>query len=172
MSGGVEGKARRFGHRVSTDTIIASSRKRESIDPHVLKAFIFESVDRRFAASVTRGDILVAGRAFGCGSAMEVAVTVLQAAGFSAVVAEDFSRAYLRNAVNNGLLPVECDTSSIEEGDQLRLDVGRESVRVVNVTQDRVIEARAWPPFLLDILEAGGLVNYLREGDGFANTRP
>ena len=171
MSRGVEGKARRFGHRVSTDTIIASSRKRESIDPHVLKAYIFESVDSRFAASVTRGDILVAGRAFGCGSAMEVAVTVLQAAGFSAVVAEDFSRSYLRNAVNNGLLPVECDTSSIEEGDQLRVDVGRESVRVVNVTQERVLEARAWPPFLLDILEAGGLVNYLRDGDGFANTR-
>ena len=172
MSRTVEGSVRRFGDWVDTDTIIASFRKKESIDPHVLKEFIFESVDQGFAASVTPGEILVAGQAFGCGSAMEVAVTVLQAAGFAAVVAHDFSRTYLRNAINNGFLPVECDTSSIEEGDLLRIDFDRERVQVTNLTRERIIEARTWPPFLLAILDAGGLVNYLRDGGGFAVTRP
>jgi 3-isopropylmalate/(R)-2-methylmalate dehydratase large subunit len=165
--GGVMGRARRLGDRVNTDYIISSSRKKETLDPTELKAWLLESVDPDFAASVEDGDILVAGEAFGCGSAMEVAVTVVLSAGIRAVVARSFSRTYFRNAINNGLLPVECDTSKIREGDELTLRLEAGEVTVVNETAGAEIRARPLPPFVLEILNAGGLVPYLRAAGGF-----
>ena len=150
MSLTLRGRARRLGDRINTDYIIASSRKKETLDPHALKRWLLEAVDPGFAASVRDGDILVAGDAFGCGSAMEVAVTVLQAAGIRAVVARSFSRTYYRNAINNGLVPVECD-----------------AVDVVNETRGVTLSAAPLPGFVLGIIKAGGLVPYLREHGGF-----
>ena len=164
----MRGRARRLGDRVNTDYIISSSRKKETLDPHQLKRWLLEEVDPGFAASVREGDLLVADEAFGCGSAMEVAVTVVLAAGIRAVVARSFSRTYYRNAINNGLIPVECDTAGIREGDALALRVGPGGVVVVNETTGAEIRARALPPFVLGILEAGGLVPYLRARGGFA----
>jgi 3-isopropylmalate/(R)-2-methylmalate dehydratase small subunit len=163
----LSGRARRLGDRVNTDYIISSSRKKESLDPHELKQWLFEAVDPALAASLRPGDLLVAGEAFGCGSAMEVAVTVVQAAGIPAVVARSFSRSYYRNAINNGLIPVECDTSGIGEGDHLALRIGAGGVRVVNDTNGAEVHANPFPPFVLDILETGGLVPYLRARGGF-----
>jgi len=172
MNPNTEGRARRLGERINTDYIISSSRKKETLDPHELKRWILEAVDPHFAASVKDGDLLVADEAFGCGSAMEVAVTVVLAAGIKAVVARSFSRTYFRNAINNGLIPVECDTSEISEGDRLRLRVSAEGVTVVNETTGGQVEARPLPPFVLGILEAGGLVPYLRSRGGFAEETP
>jgi 3-isopropylmalate/(R)-2-methylmalate dehydratase small subunit len=162
----LECRARLLGDDVNTDYIIASSRKRETIDNNVLKQYMLETVDPGFAASVQPGDVLVAGRNFGCGSAMEVAATVPIAAGIRAVLARSFARTYYRNAINNGLIPVECDTAGILEGDRLVVDLGTELV-VQNVTRGSVIQARALPAHMLRILDAGGLVPFFRAHHGF-----
>jgi 3-isopropylmalate/(R)-2-methylmalate dehydratase small subunit len=165
------GRARRFGDDVNTDNIISSRRKRETIDPTQLRAFLFEDVAPGFAASVRPGDVLVAGRNFGCGSAMEVAVTAVLGAGIRAVVAKSFSRTYLRNALNNGLLAICADTDAIAEGDALELGDaadGGEGALQLRVGSARAIPCDPLPPFMQAMLEAGGLVPYLRSRGGFA----
>ena len=111
-----------------------------------------------------KAQILIAGANFGCGSAMEIAATVILAAGIKAVVARSFSRTFFRNAVNNGLLPIECDTSGIGEGDRLsiRADDGR--VEIENVDRRLVVKGSPLPPMMLTILDAGGLVELVRRG--------
>jgi 3-isopropylmalate/(R)-2-methylmalate dehydratase small subunit len=172
MSWELRGRARRLGDRVNTDYIISSSRKKETLDPHELKRWLLEGVDPGFAASVQDGDVLVAGEAFGCGSAMEVAVTVVQAADIPAVVARRFSRTYYRNAINNGLIPVECDTSVIDEGDRIALRIGAGGVVVMNETNGTEVRAKPMPPFVLEILKEGGLVPYLRAHGSFGEDTP
>jgi len=151
------GRARVFGDDVNTDYIITSRRKRESIDPQYLRGYLFEELDPAFAASVKPQDLIVAGKNFGCGSAMEVAVTALVGAGIRAVLARSFSRTYYRNAVNNGLLPVVCETRGIREGDRLTIADGR----VLNDTTGEIIPAEPLPRVMLEIIEAGGLVGYM-----------
>jgi 3-isopropylmalate/(R)-2-methylmalate dehydratase small subunit len=158
------GRARVFGDDINTDYIITSRRKRESLRPAVLRQYLFEELDPRFAATVEPGDVLVAGRNFGCGSAMEVAVTAVLGAGIRAVVARSFSRTYYRNAVNNGLLPVECDTGGIGEGD--RLVIGEDEVK--NETTGEVLMAAELPEIMREIIAAGGLVPYFRRHRNFA----
>jgi len=161
------GRARVFGDDVNTDYIITSARKRETIDAAILKQYMLETLDPSFAASVQPGDVLVAGRNFGCGSAMEVAVTVPCAAGIRAVIARSFSRTYYRNAINNGLLPVECDTGGIQEGDFLSIELGA-TLTVHNETRGVAIPALPLPAHMRSILEAGGLVPYFRRHRDFA----
>jgi 3-isopropylmalate/(R)-2-methylmalate dehydratase small subunit len=151
------GRARVLGDDVNTDYIVTSRRKREGIDPQFLRRYIFEELDPAFAASVEPGDLIVAGKNFGCGSAMEVAVTALVGAGIRAVLARSFSRTYYRNAVNNGLLPVVCDTRAIREGDRVRV----ESAAVHNETTGETMAAEPLPPVMLEIIQAGGLVGYM-----------
>jgi 3-isopropylmalate/(R)-2-methylmalate dehydratase small subunit len=158
----VRGRARILPDRVNTDYIIASVRKTQSLNPNLLKQWLLETTRPDFAASVIPGDILVAGDAFGCGSAMEVAVTVVKAAGIDLVVARSFARTYFRNAINNGLIPVECDTTGITEGDEISVQFRADRVMVTNETSGAELLARSLPPFVHGILEAGGLVPYLR----------
>ena len=158
-----QGRARRLGDNVNTDYIIASTRKRETIDEQVLKQWLLETLDPAFAASVREGDMIVAGRNFGCGSAMEVAVTVILAAGIKAVIAQTFSRTFYRNAINNGLIPVQCDTSAFEEGDRLGVRLEGRELTVANYTKELTLSGPPISGVMLDILEHGGLVSYMRE---------
>jgi 3-isopropylmalate/(R)-2-methylmalate dehydratase small subunit len=157
----LRGRARVFGDDVNTDYIISSSRKRDSLDPLVLRQYLFESIAPSFAASVLSGDVLVAGRNFGCGSAMEVAVTTVLGAGIRVVLARSFARTYYRNAINNGLLPLICDTAQIRENDALSIATGAEMI-VHNDTTGDILRPEPMPPIMLDILAAGGLVPYMR----------
>lgn len=156
-------RARVFGDDINTDYIVASRRKRDTIDPLILRRFLFEEIAPEFAASIAPGDVIVAGGNFGCGSAMEVAVTAVLGAGIRAVLARSLSRTYYRNAVNNGLRPVICDTARIREGDWLRIEQD-----VINETTGERITAAPLPDVMLRIIEAGGLVPYFRRYGGFA----
>jgi len=164
-----EGRARVFGDDVNTDYIIASTRKRDTLDESVLRRYLLEAVDPSFAASVRPGDIIVGGANFGCGSAMEIAATVILAAGIKAVLAKSFARTFYRNAVNNALLPIECDTSAIREGDSLRVsfDDGRATVTIAG--RNETLAAAPLAPLMAAVLSAGGLVPYVRSGGYGAN---
>lgn len=163
----VDGRARVFGDDVNTDYIISSARKRESIDATDLRRYLFESIAPGFAASVEPGDLLVAGKNFGCGSAMEVAATVIQGAGIRGVLARSFARSFYRNAINNGLLVVECDTATIGEGDRLSVRLADGVVTVDNHTGGGVIAGVPLPAIMLRILESGGLVEFLAAHGGW-----
>ena len=158
----LRGRARVVGDDINADYIITSSRKRETIDASQLRHYLLETIDPGFAASVRGGDLLVAGRNFGCGSAMEVAATVILAAGIRAVIAQSFARTFYRNAINNGLLPIECATSDVREGDSLAVRLGGERLQVENTTRGTTVESRPLPPIMLAILECGGLVEAVR----------
>lgn len=159
----LEGRARLVGDDVNTDYIIASTRKRDTLDEQILKRYLLETVDPSFAASVQPGDILVAGSNFGCGSAMEVAATVLLAAGFKAVVARSFSRTFYRNAINNGLMPVECETLGIQEGDTLVIVADDRGVRIDDVTRGTSRIARPFPDTIRMILAQRGIIEVVRK---------
>ena len=160
----LDGRARVVGDDINTDYIIASTRKRDTLDEQLLKRYLLETVNPAFAASVQPGDLIVAGSNFGCGSAMEIAVTVILAAGIRAVLARSFARTFFRNAVNNGLLPIECDTTAIAEGDALSVTAAEGGVLVAVGRRGLNIAARPLPPMMSEILESGGLVEYVRLG--------
>ena len=166
----LEGRARVFGDDINTDYIITSRRKRDSLDPQVLRQYLFEEINPTFAGTIEPGDFIVAGRNFGCGSAMEAAVTAILGARIRAVLAASFSRTYFRNAINNGLLPLICDTTGIHESDRLEIrDEGRSGsgMTVHNATTDQDISAGALPQIMLNIFGAGGLVPYFRRHADF-----
>jgi 3-isopropylmalate/(R)-2-methylmalate dehydratase small subunit len=164
----LEGRARRLGDNINTDYIIASVRKRDTIDEQVLKQWLLETLDPGFAASVREGDMIVAGHNFGCGSAMEIAVTVILAAGIKAVIAPSYSRTFYRNAINNGLIAVQCDTESIEEGDPLTVTLDGEILAVSAPTKRLTLQGQPLSGIMLDILRHGGLVPYMKEHGTFA----
>jgi len=163
----INGPARLVGADINTDYIISSRRKRVTIDPDALQLYIFEDYNAEFGQSLKPDDIIVAGKNFGCGSAMEVAVTVVRAAGISCVLAPSFARAYYRNAINNGLLPVICDTSSIQEGDTLSIVSEGNDIHVTNTSRDISIGAASLSSMMIEILKTGGLTEYLRKHGDF-----
>jgi 3-isopropylmalate/(R)-2-methylmalate dehydratase small subunit len=160
----LHGKAIRFGDDINTDYIIAEHYKSRSTDIKEIARYAFADYAPDFIQRVRQDDVLVAGRNFGCGSAREAAPHVLKVAGISCVVATSFARIFFRNAINIGLPVVECDTASIQEGDQLSVDV--EGGVVDDVTRALRITAAPLPGIMTAILQAGGIAGYLkRHGD-------
>ena len=163
----LEGRAVLLGDDINTDYIISSSRKKDTLDPGVLRHFLFESIDPALAGAIRHGDMLVAGRNFGCGSAMEVAVTAVVAAGIRVVLARSVARTYYRNAINNGLIPVECDTRGIAADARLHLRLDDDGARIMDQTSGRAITGHPLPAIMLQILGEGGLVPYFRKHHDF-----
>ena len=157
----ITGRARVVGDNINTDYIISSRRKRDSENAAQVVQYIFEDLRPPLAESLRPGDIIVAGQNFGCGSAMEIAVEALLAAGIRAVVARSFARTYYRNAINTGLLVIEAGTEAIREGDQLAITLGAVS-RLRNETTSLAIDMREPAPLVLELMRYGGLIGYYR----------
>ena len=120
-----------------------------------------EDADKDFYSKISKGDIIVAGKNFGCGSSREHAPLALKAAGISCVIAKNFARIFYRNSFNMGLLILECDqTDEIGEGDELQIDM--DSGIIKNLTQNKEYKFGAIPPFMQKLLNAGGAISYAK----------
>ena len=161
----MRGKAHVFGDDVNTDYIISGKYKFKTLDMDELACHCMEDIDPDFAARVKPGDFIVAGGNFGCGSSREQAPLVIKHAGASAVLARSFARIFFRNAINKGLPAVECDTSGIQTGDELEIDLG--AGKVTNLTRNTQMEITPLPAVMMDILAEGGLTDYLKRHGGF-----
>lgn len=156
------GKAWIFGNDIDTDVILAARYLNVS-DRNELKKYVFCEYRPEFPLEVQNGDVIVAGKNFGCGSSREHAPLAIKEAGVKYVLAKSFARIFYRNAVNLGIYAVECseELDKVKEGDELEVYI-REG-RVYNKTKDFEIKATTYPPFMLEIVEAGGLVPYTKE---------
>ena len=156
----IQGKVWTFGDNVDTDQIIPAERLVSS-NLNCLNDFIFEKVRPGIAQQIKKGDILVAGKNFGCGSSREHAPLSLIQAGFSCVIAESFARIFYRNSMNIGLLLVECKTD-IKEGSNIEVCTGCGKIRDLSSGKEFVFPQ--YPPFITELVECGGLVNMVKEG--------
>ncbi len=155
------GTAHKFGAHVDTDQIIPA-RYLNMSDPQELAAHVMEDADATFAGRVQAGDIVVADVNFGCGSSREHAPISIKAAGVSCIVAKSFARIFFRNSINLGLPVVECPEAveATDEGDTLQVDLSAGTV--TNMTKERSFTAKPYEPFMLELLDAGGLVEYTK----------
>ena len=155
------GKAWKFGHDIDTDVIIPARYLNQSTPEH-LAAHCMEDADTDFAQQVQIGDLMVGGKNFGCGSSREHAPIAIKACGIQVVIAESFARIFYRNALNIGLPILECPeaVAGIESGDEVAVDL--ESGRIDNLTKNSSFQARPFPPFMQDLIKAGGLIPYVK----------
>jgi 3-isopropylmalate/(R)-2-methylmalate dehydratase small subunit len=151
----------KYGDNVDTDVIIPARYLNVSTAEE-LAAHCLEDLDATFAGSVQPGDVIVAGENFGCGSSREHAPLAIKGAGVSCVVARSFARIFYRNAINVGLPILECPAAVAEVDAGHRLEVELEEGRVTNLTTGRTYHAEPYPPFMMEIIDAGGLVPYTR----------
>jgi 3-isopropylmalate dehydratase small subunit len=161
----IEGRVWRFGDHVDTDLIIPARYLNVS-DAKELAAHCFADLRPDFAEGAHTGDILVAGKNFGCGSSREHAPLAIREAGVRAVVAESFARIFYRNAFNIGLPLFECSEAAraLEEGDRVTVDPATGEIRRLEAGE--VYQAEPIPPFMQELIAAGGLVPYLRQRRG------
>ena len=155
------GRAWKFGDDVDTDAIIPG-RHLVINDPYELAGHIFEGTRAEMAAQVREGDIVVAGENFGCGSSREHAPLAMKGAGIKAVVARSFARIFFRNAINIGLPLFICSESDkIRDGDVLEIDMAAGVIH--DLSTDESCRTTPLPPFLQEIVDAGGLVEHAKE---------
>lgn len=155
----VAGRVFKFGDNIDTDVIIPA-RHLTSADPEHLKEHCMEDIDITFKDRVKPGDIIVAGKNFGCGSSREHAPIAIKASGVSLVIANDFARIFYRNSINVGLPILECPEaiSKISEGDEVEADF--DTGIITDKTTGECFQANAFPEFIKNIMASGGLVGY------------
>lgn len=157
-----QGKVLKYGDNVDTDVIIPA-RYLNSFDAKELASHAMADIDPTFVDRLDPGDILVAGKNFGCGSSREHAPLALKTAGVSCVIAESFARIFYRNAINIGFPILECEEAAkaINEGDSVEVDYS--TGVILNRTKGISYQAQPFPEFLQKMIEAGGLVSYVNE---------
>jgi len=162
----IRGKVWKYGDDVNTDVIFPGRYTYQPMQPEEMAEHALEDLDSTFASSVETGDIIVAGRNFGCGSSREQAATCLKAAGVAAVVAPSFSRLFFRNAINAGLPVIELadGTDTIDKDDTVEIDFEAGVLR----HNDAEYQFPALPPEVLAILEDGGLIPHVKKVLGTA----
>ncbi len=158
----MRGTAWKFGEDVDTDAIIPA-RYLNTSDPAALAAHCMEDADAQFVNKVKAGDLIVAGKNFGCGSSREHAPIAIKAVGVSCVIASSFARIFYRNAFNMGLPILECPeaAAAIQTGDDI--EVSLDEGLIVNHTRQQTYRAQQVPPFMQQLLQAGGLIPYVRQ---------
>lgn len=158
----VQGKVIKYGDNVDTDVIIPA-RYLNTSDPKELAAHCMEDLDPGFVKKVQKGDIMVAGKNFGCGSSREHAPIAIKASGISCIIAETFARIFYRNAINIGLPIVECPEAAedISDGDEVEVDF--DTGTITNRTKGKTYNAMPFPEFIQEIIRADGLVGYIRD---------
>lgn len=157
----IQGRAWKFGSNVSTDSIAPGRLISLRANPPEYAKHVLEDNRPDFVKGVKQDDFIVADRNFGCGSSREIAPIIIKLAGVGAVLSKSFGRIFYRNAINNGMLLIECDTDRIDEGDELFVDVKNRVIKKVN---DPDFEM----PFTLSekeikIINEGGLLNYIEK---------
>ncbi|MGC8843366.1 MAG: 3-isopropylmalate dehydratase small subunit [bacterium] len=164
----IRGLARRLpiDDDINTDYIISGRYKFQTEDISEMARHIFEDLDPHFYEKIKQGDVIIAGKNFGCGSSREQAPRALKAAGISCVIAQSFARIFYRNSFNIGLPLIEADTSDIKDGELLEIDLGRGIIRLVDSQKE--IPFKPIPPFMRKLLADGGLVPHLLKHKGFA----
>jgi len=158
----LKGKVWKFKDNVNTDEIIPA-RYLNTFDEKELAKHCMEDADQDFSKKVKAGDIIVAGTNFGCGSSREHAPICIKGAGVSCVIAETFARIFYRNAINIGLPILESAEASqgIKEGDMIEVDL--DNGKIKNLTQNKTYTAQAFPPFMQELINAGGLMEYVKK---------
>ena len=157
-----QGTVFKVGDNVDTDVIIPA-RYLNSSDPKELAQHCMEDIDKDFVKKVSKGDIIVANKNFGCGSSREHAPIAIKAAGVSCVIAETFARIFYRNAINIGLPIIECEEAAkaIEAGDEVEIDF--DSGMIYDKTKGTSYQGQPFPEFMQKIIKAEGLVNYINQ---------
>jgi 3-isopropylmalate/(R)-2-methylmalate dehydratase small subunit len=157
----MKGFAHKYGDHIDTDVIIPA-RLLNNTDPVFLASHCMEDIDAEFAGRVKPGDIMVGGVNFGCGSSREHAPIAIKASGVSCVIAKNFARIFYRNSINIGLPLMECPEAAkdAQPGDEIKVDI--DSGTIYNITKDKSYTAVPFPPFMQEIIAAGGLVEYTK----------
>ena len=157
----LRGKVHKYGADVNTDVIIPA-RYLNVYDPAELAQHCMEDLDPEFLRKAKPGDIIVAGSNFGCGSSREHAPLAIKAAGISCVIAKSFARIFYRNALNTGLPILECEEAAAktQAGDILEVELS--TGEIANITRGLTFKAKPYPAFMLELIEAGGLIEYTK----------
>ncbi|MBN1682761.1 3-isopropylmalate dehydratase small subunit [Candidatus Bathyarchaeota archaeon] len=160
----ISGNVWKYGNNINTDYIIPG-RYMELTDPYEMAKHAMEGIDQDFINKVKKNDIIVAGENFGCGSSREHAPLALKYAGIGCVIAESYARIFYRNAINIGFLALECPeiTKIVQTNDIIEVDLTEGLIN--NKSNGKKVNFIPPPPFMLDVLNAGGIVSYLRKVD-------
>ena len=156
----LKGKAFKFGDDISTDHIAPGRLFHLRSNLPELAKHVLEDADSEFASKMKKGDFVVAGNNFGLGSSREHAPQIIKIAGVGAVLAKSFARIFYRNAINIGLLLIECDTDKIEAGDELMINIKEGYVK--NITRNLTIPITPLPDVMIKLLKEGGLIQHIK----------